>query len=78
MPQWELSRMRVRVRWPTSARCNVVEYVLTGGWRMVLSGKRETREKTKEENVRKGVIYGHRRTALQRLIPSAAAGLTLQ
>src|SRR5712671_3031344 len=54
LSEWELSRMRVRVRRPTSVRCNIVEYVLTGGWRMVLSGKRETREKTKEENVRKG------------------------
>ena len=54
LSEWELSRMRVRVRRPTSACCNIVEYVLTGGWRMVLSGKRETREKTKEENVRKG------------------------
>ena len=54
LSEWELSRMRVRVRPPTSARCNIIEYALTGGWRMVLSGKRETREKTKEENVRKG------------------------
>jgi len=46
LSEWELSRMRVRVRRPTSVHCNIVEYVLMGGWRMVLSGKRETREKT--------------------------------
>src|SRR5712675_1703109 len=38
---WELSRMRVWMRRPTSARCNIVEYVLTGGWRMVQSDKRD-------------------------------------
>src|SRR5712671_3201095 len=32
---WELSRTRVRVRRPMSARCNIVEYVLTGGRRMI-------------------------------------------
>ena len=31
----------VWVRWPTSACCNIVKYVLTGGWCMVQSGKRD-------------------------------------
>jgi len=45
LSEWELTRMRVRMRRPTSARCNIsiVEYVLTGGWRMVLSGKKGKR-----------------------------------
>src|SRR5712671_7857236 len=41
LSEWELSRMRVWVRRPTSAHCNIVEYVLTGGWHMVQSGKRD-------------------------------------
>jgi len=31
LSEWELSRTRVRVHRPTSARCNIVEYVLMGG-----------------------------------------------
>src|SRR5712672_973032 len=41
LSEWELSRMRVWVRRPMSARCNIVEYVLMGRWRMVQSGKRD-------------------------------------
>jgi len=41
LSEWELSRIRVWVHQLTSAHCNIVEYVLTGGWCMVQSGKRD-------------------------------------
>jgi len=54
LSEWELSRMRVRARRPTSARCNIVEYVLTGGWRMVLSRKGRLERKRKKRKYERG------------------------